>query len=266
MLLATCRELPTGPGWILEPKWDGYRCVVRIDRGRAELWTRHGTSLTERLPTLASSLAKLPPGTVLDAELVALARRADGSVGQDWDALGAVCWRGQPDTSVDLRLVCFDCLKARGELLHRRPWSERRDTLERVLADGPPMISLTTVHAADAGVHRQLTALGFEGSVVKRADSRYTPGQRSRAWLKLKERRETTVLVHFPGRDRRTGKLDRAAFTEPGIAGLQWASIASADVHAAMEAGASEVVGRIAFSHRSARGRAREARLIALGA
>src|SRR5439155_19649850 len=184
------------------------------------------------LPQLASALSELPPGTILDGELVALVRRPDGSVGQAWEALGDLWWRGRIDAGVDVRLVCFDCLEDAGAPLDGEPWSERRQRLERVLRHSPPMLSLTTLHAPDVLVHRRLTELGFEGSVIKRADSRYARGQRTRAWLKLKQRQETAVVVRFAARDRRTGRLDRAAFTERGVPGLQWAAVASREVGA----------------------------------
>src|SRR4051794_21632943 len=91
MLLSSCRELPRGDGWVLEPKWDGYRLVARTGVG---IWTRHETPLAGRLPELEAALAELPAGTVLDDELVAL-RERDGQVVQDFAALGAL-WRRRP--------------------------------------------------------------------------------------------------------------------------------------------------------------------------
>ena len=145
-----------------------------------------------------------------------------------------------------------------------QPWGARRQTLERLFRHAPPMLSLTTLHAPDVLAFRRLIELGFEGSVIKRTDSRYARGRRTRAWLKLKERRETTVVVRFGARDRQTGRLERAAFTEAAVPGLQWAAVTSPNVRARLEAGARDVNGRIAFSHRSARGAAREARLTSL--
>jgi len=264
MLLSSCAAWPRGEGWVLEPKWDGYRCVARVSRDGVALWSRHGTPLAARVPTLASALAGLPVGTVLDGELVALRAGADGRVAQDWDALGALWRGGEWAEEVDLRLVCFDCLEDGGRRLDELPWRVRRDRLEALVEGAGAAVCATPVRGLDAAVHAQLVELGFEGSVLKRAGSRYRRGQRSRSWLKCKQRRHADVLVRFAGRDRRTGRVDRAAFTEPGVAGLQWASIGAAVVRELLERGAQDVPGRIAFSHRSARGGAREARLIEL--
>jgi hypothetical protein len=79
-------------------------------------------------------------------------------------------------------------------------------------------VCATPVRELDPAVHVRLLELGFEGSVLKRASSRYRRGQRSRSWLKCKQRRHADVVVRFAGRDRRTGRIDRAAFSEPGVA------------------------------------------------
>src|SRR4051794_40868770 len=121
MLLSSCSVWPRGDGWVLEPKWDGYRCVARVSRDGVALWTRHGTPLAPRVPAVASALAGLPAGTVLDGELVALRAVADGRVAQDWDALRAL-WGGAWAEEVDLRMVCFDCLEDGGRRLDELPW------------------------------------------------------------------------------------------------------------------------------------------------
>jgi ATP-dependent DNA ligase len=90
MLLSACAAWPRGDGWMLEPKWDGYRCVRRVLQDGVALWSRQGTPLAARVPTVASALAGLPVSTVLDGELVALRAGADGRVAQDWDALSAL--------------------------------------------------------------------------------------------------------------------------------------------------------------------------------
>jgi bifunctional non-homologous end joining protein LigD len=265
MLLGTCAELPSaGSAWVLEPKWDGYRCLARVNHDGVAAWMRHGTPLAARVPVLVDALAVVRPDVVLDGELVALVRGADGNVAQDWDALGAL-WRDAPmPAGVDLRFVAFDCLQRDGVVLDDRPWRYRRARLEAVVAEAGDMVCATSVHAPNPEVHAQLVALGFEGSVVKRVESRYRRGERTRSWLKLKQRHEAIVLVRFAGRDRITQRIDRVAFTEPQVPGLQWAALATPEVRQARERSAENVAGVIAYSHRSARGAAREARLTAL--
>jgi bifunctional non-homologous end joining protein LigD len=50
---------------------------------------------------------------------------------------------------------------------------------------------------------------GLEGIVAKRLDSRYAPGRRSRAWLKIKNVRSQEVVIGgwLPGKGRREGAI-----------------------------------------------------------
>src|SRR6187551_3318182 len=58
--------LPSGPGWSYEVKWDGFRALVSTVDG-LRVRSRRGWNMTELLPELRG----LPPGLVLDGELVA---------------------------------------------------------------------------------------------------------------------------------------------------------------------------------------------------
>lgn len=87
MLLATARTWPAGDGWVLEPKWDGYRMVAAVRNGVARCWTRHGTQLTTGVGEILEDLVTLPNDSVVDGELVALVAREDGFPGQDFNRL-----------------------------------------------------------------------------------------------------------------------------------------------------------------------------------
>jgi bifunctional non-homologous end joining protein LigD len=56
-------KAPSGPGWVHEVKFDGYRMAARIDHGNVQLLTRSGLDWTEKYPETAVALAKLskPP-------------------------------------------------------------------------------------------------------------------------------------------------------------------------------------------------------------
>src|SRR2546423_11936876 len=69
-MLATSGPLPPDDGrWAYEPKWDGFRAIVHVDR-RVVVWSRRGTDLTARFPEVVELASAVPPDTVLDGELV----------------------------------------------------------------------------------------------------------------------------------------------------------------------------------------------------
>ena len=83
MLAKRVSALPDGPGWIFEPKWDGFRVLVFRDGDELLLQSRDTKPLDRYFPELREPLlAQLPARCALDGELV-IAR--DGAL--DFEAL-----------------------------------------------------------------------------------------------------------------------------------------------------------------------------------
>jgi ATP-dependent DNA ligase len=69
-------------GCLCEPKWDGYRLVIVRNGASTRLWSKRGRDLTDRFPDIVTAaVAQIPPGTVVDGEVVAIARSV-GRVGR----------------------------------------------------------------------------------------------------------------------------------------------------------------------------------------
>ena len=85
MLAKLARSIPDGDGWLFEPKWDGFRCVVFRDGDRLELISRKLRPLGRYFPELLGPLREaLPERCIVDGEIVV----ADaGGRGLDFDAL-----------------------------------------------------------------------------------------------------------------------------------------------------------------------------------
>ena len=125
-------RLPEGQSWDYELKLDGFRCIAFVDASDVFLQSRNGRPLSRYFPELA-----LPAGAyVLDGEIVI----RDGSGREDFDALQQ---RINPAASrIELlaretpaRYVVFDLLARDRETLLERPFSERREELERMLGE-----------------------------------------------------------------------------------------------------------------------------------
>jgi bifunctional non-homologous end joining protein LigD len=72
MYAEICRELPDGGAWTYEAKLDGYRCLAANRNGRRVLWSRRGNGFTDRFREITAACAKLPPGTMIDGEVIAI--------------------------------------------------------------------------------------------------------------------------------------------------------------------------------------------------
>jgi ATP-dependent DNA ligase len=188
MLGKLVRDLPDGP-FAYEPKWDGFRCLVRRDGDELDLRSRHGNALARYFPELVDGLLRLEePRFVIDGEIVPL----DG----DFLALMA---RLHPAASRVERLrreaptafVGFDALAAGAAVLLERPFAERRRELERVLHDAEPPVLITPATEEAARAAAWLDR--FEGVIAKPLDLTYQPGKR--AMLKVKRDRTADCVV-----------------------------------------------------------------------
>jgi bifunctional non-homologous end joining protein LigD len=177
------------PAWVFETKWDGFRMVASIERGKVALYSRNGIIVNERYPAAAAALAKLKRDAVLDGELAAFDARGVSRFQLLQNAM-----RGEA------RLVycLFDVMALDGEDLRSLPLIERKERLERLLPDDP-LLKLSE-HRPEHGVafFKEAEKQGLEGIMAKRAASPYRSGERSGDWLKIKTaRRQEAVIVGF---------------------------------------------------------------------
>ncbi len=89
----------------------------------------------------------------------------------------------------------FDILRHDGRSLLRVPLAERKRLLRAIVTDGPTVRFAAHVVGEGTAFYRAASAQGLEGIVAKHARSRYEPGRRTGAWLKLKLRPEQALLV-----------------------------------------------------------------------
>src|SRR5256886_9530375 len=70
---AASAEAPfSSPEYLFEVKWDGLRCVLfRDQNGKVRLQDRGLTDLTADVPEVVKAAKRVPPGSVIDGELVA---------------------------------------------------------------------------------------------------------------------------------------------------------------------------------------------------
>src|SRR3954453_13027387 len=133
MLAKLADALPPEGEYLYEPKWDGFRAIVF--RGASELFiqSRDLRPFDRYFPELHETLlAKLPPGCVLDGEIVIATNH-----GLDFDALQMSL---HPAQSRVMKLaketpswfIAFDMLAAGGKDLMAVAQSERRGRLEEL--------------------------------------------------------------------------------------------------------------------------------------
>jgi ATP-dependent DNA ligase len=198
------KELPRGEDYVYEVKLDGFRCVAFVDGEEVFLQSRSGKPLGRYFPELLA----LPAGRyVLDGEIVV----RDGEQHEDFDALGQ---RIHPALSRVERLaeetpavyVAFDLLALEQESLLERPFAERREALERLLAGadfaGAPIELMQTVATPEQAEPWLAHA---EGAIAKERSAPYRPGERKGMAKVKRVRTIDAVLVGWrPGKEEGT--------------------------------------------------------------
>ncbi len=215
-------ELPDGPGWQYEPKWDGFRCLARRDGATVELISKSGKPLARYFPDMVERIAALKARRFLiDGELVIPA--------DDALSFEALQLRLHPAESRVRKLaaqtpaefILFDLLELNGRTLAGKPQSERRAELERFVDDNPAQ----AIKLSPATTDRE-TALGWleksggalDGVIAKRLDLPYRHGVR--AMIKVKQRRTADCVVggfRYASKKREVGSLLLGLYDEAGI-------------------------------------------------
>ncbi|HEX5597502.1 MAG TPA: non-homologous end-joining DNA ligase [Micromonosporaceae bacterium] len=185
-MLATTGELPAGPGWGYEFKWDGVRAVADVAHHSWHLYARSGAEITAAYPELVP-LREQVADALLDGEVVLLGE--DGV--PSFTALAERMHVRNPvraarlAAAMPVTYMIFDLLRLRGVDLTGWAYRDRRAALEELGLHGPhwavpPMFTDGPATWAAAGEH------GLEGVLAKRLSSTYRPGVRSPDWVKVK--------------------------------------------------------------------------------
>lgn len=186
-------SLPGGTAW--EPKWDGMRLVAVAAGPATQLRSRHGADLTADLPEVASAVAgQVPPGTVLDGELVV---RRSGRV--DFGALQHRLAAPVPAAlaaHVPAELIVFDLIQREHVDLRQYPLIDRRMVLDDLAAGWTAPLS-TSPLTGDIDVaarwFREFAGVGIDGIVAKGLDQVYRAGIRD--WRKVKHRSAVDLVA-----------------------------------------------------------------------
>ncbi len=188
----TLADLPRGPEWAYEVKWDGVRLLADTTAGRLRLLSRNGRDATVAYPEL-SGMSRLE-GAVLDGEVVAMSAGIPSfeALAERMHVRDAARARALAARSPVTYLV-FDVLQLYGVDLTRRSFEERRATLERL--DLPANAQLSPVYPDGDELWDVTLEHGLEGVVAKRRASVYQAGRRSPDWVKVAHRTTRTAVV-----------------------------------------------------------------------
>jgi DNA ligase 1 len=214
--------------WQAEWKWDGMRAQIVRRGDDATLWSRGEELVNDAFPEIVAAAARLPPGTVLDGELLAVGRGPAGGLSLlGFAALSKRASRRTVPkkilTEIPAVFVAYDLVEHGGIDLRPQPLVHRRTLLETVMPDcfaaalaGPaadavlfrsPLVAADTWEGL-AARRAESRSRGVEGLMLKRRSSPYGTGRTRGDWWKWKVEPleiDAVLLYAQAGHGRRAG-------------------------------------------------------------
>lgn len=206
--------------WLVEWKWDGIRAQLLRRTGATFVWSRGEEPLDGRFPEIEAAAEAIPPGHVLDGEIVAW---ADGGP-LPFSRLQRRIGRRKPDRAIidhaPVIFIAYDLLEHAGVDIRAEPLETRSQHLKRLLGDAPMTLQCSEpVEAEDwaalDALRRTARERRTEGFVLKRRGSPYRVGRTRGDWWKWKIEPHTVdavLLYAEPGHGRRSNLLTDYTF------------------------------------------------------
>jgi len=184
--------------WGFEFKWDGIRSLAYVEGGRVRLQSRTGEDITPRYPEIHPMGRALGSAEViLDGEIVALDDKGRPSFEEIQQRMGLTA-----DTEIRRKMkevpvtyMVFDLLWQDGHSRMEERYTDRRMALARLKLAGPSWQTPPFEKGAGQTMLEASAKAGLEGIMAKRLDSKYEPGRRSGAWVKVKNRNRQELVI-----------------------------------------------------------------------
>jgi bifunctional non-homologous end joining protein LigD len=228
--------IPSTGEWLYEIKFDGYRLMARIEKGKVALITRGGHDWAAKMPGLVAELGELGlTSAFLDGEIVVLG--ANGA--PDFNALQNAFDRRKGAERIVY--FVFDAPFFEGADLREVPLKERRALLRDFLEErASEHVRFSADFPADpTSILKSACQLQLEGVIAKRADAPYV-SRRSETWLKLKcKLRQEFVVCGYTDRTDNSAQIgslllgihdDQGDVVPAGSVGTGWSGNEAAEI------------------------------------
>jgi bifunctional non-homologous end joining protein LigD len=184
-------KLPDAANLVWEIKIDGYRAIA-VKSDRVNLFSRTKNSFNSKFSYIVEALADMPPGTVIDGEIVAI----DDQGGPNFNLL-----QNFRTGASRIHFYVFDLLCLRNRDTTKLPLIERRELLKTLALKDKRIKFVDYVEAEPTELLSAVREQHLEGIVGKQKDSRYEAGKRSGAWIKFRVNcgQELVIGGYVPG-------------------------------------------------------------------
>ncbi len=198
--LIAVKEIPSGTGWLYEPKLDGYRGLLVSNAKRAgSVWSRNAKALGRFFPELVDLAARLPADTALDGEIVMPTQTGVSFVQLQQRLMVRQSQREKVGRELPVAFVAFDLLRDKGEDIRSEHLRDRRRKLQRHVDRQADQLLQIVIQTPDRDVAAKwldpsLAMSGIEGVVAKQNVA--YPKPEAKRWRKVRRVVTTELEVH----------------------------------------------------------------------
>ena len=185
MLCTLTKEPVSDPEYLFEIKWDGYRIISYVNKGKVRMDSRSALDYTKKYQHVVHALKALKKDIVLDGEVVVFNK--DGL--PDFDALQLYNGHNSP-----ISYCVFDVLWMDGYNLMHLPLTERKEMVKNIV-EGSDVLKFSESFDNGEALYQRMLEMNLEGIVAKKKQSEYLPGVRSYDWLKIPTRKRQEFVI-----------------------------------------------------------------------
>ncbi|MGQ3088725.1 DNA ligase D, partial [Flavobacterium sp.] len=187
-LATLANEIFDSEDWVFENKYDGYRALIQVHKGKVALVSRNGLSFNAKYKGLVEAFGIIKDDIILDGEIVV----------EDEKGLSHFQWlqyfAENPDRG-KLKCYVFDILYYNGYDLTSLELLQRKRILEAVLPQTDEIIYSGHIAGNGTNALKEAKKRGGEGLIAKKITSRYHVDKRSKDWLKIKVTKEQEMVI-----------------------------------------------------------------------
>jgi len=190
MLATLVDEAFDNEDWLFEIKWDGYRAIGSVIKGKTDIYSRNNISFKEKYSSIAEALKGFTKDVVIDGEIVSLDEQGYSRFQylQNW----------QKYQQGELVYYVFDLLWLDGHDVTQLPLIERKKLLQQIIPPSNPIRYSDHIEKNGKEFFKVAKKQGLEGIIAKNKSSIYETDVRSRNWLKIKTAaRQEAVICGF---------------------------------------------------------------------
>jgi len=185
MLAKLTKDYFSDTGWLYERKLDGVRCLVFRDGKSIRIMSRNKNNMNNTYPELVDALKKLKPNRLIaDGEIVAFKNNVT-NFERLQNRIGIEDPEEARSKNIAVYLYLFDLLYLNGYDLTKAPLVDRKKVLKSAFNFNNTIRFVTHRRKNGEAYFEDACKKGWEGVIVKRADSAYKHS-RSSDWLKFK--------------------------------------------------------------------------------